>query len=231
MAPLAASELISSRLTATVTDAVAVAAQVRVHPDVRSLYPDLLRELHGTVRASVPLLETAAREARRLAAAGDAVADGLVDYYRRHVAEELHHDDWLLEDYRALGRDPSEILTAPPSQPVAVMVGPIYYWVLHFHPVALLGYLVVTEGAPPTLDLVEDLQRRTGFPTRSFHTLRHHAVVDLDHGDDVWDLVDALPLSDEQLDVIELAAVHTARAQVALLTDLLAPRARRSPRH
>jgi hypothetical protein len=216
------STIISTTLAATVTEAVAVAAQLRDHPDVRSLYPGLLRQLHGTVRASVPLLQAAEAEAVRRAGAGDAVAAALVGYYQRHAVEELRHDEWLLADYQATGGDPAEIWADPPSAAVATMVGAIYYWIFHFHPVALLGYLAVTEGAPPNLQLIDDLQQRTGYPIKAFHTLRHHAVIDIDHGDEVWDLIDQLPLTATHLDVINLAANHTIATQITLIRHLLA---------
>ena len=36
----------------------------------------------------------------------------------------------------------------PPS--VAGLVGSQYYWILHHHPVAFLGYVALMEGYPPT---------------------------------------------------------------------------------
>jgi hypothetical protein len=101
------------------------------------------------------------------------------------------------------------------------MVGAVYYWILHYHPVAILGYLAVMEGTPPTRELVESLQDQTGYPPKAFHTLRHHAVVDPDHGDDLWRLLDALPLTPEQLAVVTTAAMHSLDQLVAAQQELL----------
>ena len=65
------------------------------------------------------------------------------------------------------------------------------------------------EGAPSSLALVEAMQARSGLPLAVVATLRHHAIVDLDHGDGLWDLIDRLPLSGAHLHVIARAAVHS----------------------
>ena len=215
------SALVRSQLEHVLPAARQAAAELCKHPDIRTLYPELLHLQHTTIRASVPLLYTAEREATRRAAAGDAAAHQLVDYLHRHAQEELHHDDWLLEDYAVLDLDPAEILQRPPSSTVAAMVGAIYYWILHYHPVAILGYLAVMEGSPPTPELIDELQRRTGHPAGAFQTLAHHAEIDPDHGDELWDLLDRLPLTADQLDVIVTAALHTIDLHITAIYELI----------
>ena len=54
-----------------------------------------------------------------------------------------------------------------PSPTVAALVGSQYYWIFHYHPVALLGFVALfVEGHPPTPQLIEVLNERTGFPPR-----------------------------------------------------------------
>jgi hypothetical protein len=191
------------------------------HPQLHALYPELLRTEHGIVRASVPLLEITGGEARRRATGGDFVAAGMVGYLSAHAGEQQHHDEWLLADYAALGRDPREILADPPSPTVAAMVGAIYYWVLHFHPVALLGYMAVLEGFPPTFELIDELAARTGYPAAAFHTLRHRSAVDPHHADDLWQLLDHLSLEPCHVAVVGTAALHTMDLFITAQDELL----------
>jgi hypothetical protein len=218
---LPASELVIDQLAAGVEDAHQLATRFSEHPDLPTLYPAFLRMMHATIRASVPLLLAAAAEARRLSDQGDPVAHHLLPYLEEHAVEELHHDDWLLGDYAALGLDPQEILDQPPSATVAAMVGAIYYWIFHYHPVVILGYLAVMEGAPPSAELIRTLEDHSGHPARAFDTLRHHATIDPDHGDELWDLLDRLPLTEAQLDTIIAAARHSVTLSAASLREVI----------
>jgi hypothetical protein len=191
------------------------------HPRLRAIYPELLRMEHGIVRASVPLLEIAGGEAHRRASRGDAVAAGIVTYLSAHAAEEQHHDDWLLDDYAALGRDPDEIHAEPPSPTVAAMVGAIYYWVLHYHPVALLGYMAVLEGSPPTVEMIDELTAATSYPAAAFETLRHHSATHPHHGDELWQLLDHLPLEPCHVAIVATAALHTMDLFITAQDELL----------
>ena len=104
------------------------------------------------------------------------------------------------------------MLARPPAPAVAALVGAQYYWMFHFHPVALLGYIAVLEGYPPSLRLIEDLRSRTGYDASAFRTLRIHAELDPGHREELDELLDSLPLTREQSTVIALSAIHTIGA-------------------
>jgi hypothetical protein len=216
-----ASQVLTERLADALDDAQDIATAVYEHPNLRAVYPELVRMLHGVIRASVPLLRAAEHEAVRLSATGDPVATALIPYLQEHAIEELHHDDWLLDDYAALGLDPRAVLDLLPSPTVAAMVGAVYYWILHVHPVAIMGYLAVTEGWPPSLELIDEIQRRSGYPAEAFATLRHHSAIDPDHGDEMWELLDSLDLTETQLGVITDVAVHAMNYEVSAINELL----------
>ena len=118
------------------------------HPRVRDLYPEYLVASHGIVRASVPLMEVARQRATSIAGE-DPVAAGLAAYLYEHIPEELDHDEWVLQDLELLGVDRTHVLARPPTPTIAQFVGAQYYWVAHYHPVALLGYIALLEGYPP----------------------------------------------------------------------------------
>jgi hypothetical protein len=189
------------------------------HPRIEELYPDYLRMSHWIIRASVPLMETSLHRAQE-AAAEDPVAAGLAEYLEHHVDEELGHDEWLLEDLEVLGEARADVLAEPPSTAVASLVGAPYYWVLHYHPVAVLGYIALLEGYPPTIAEVDLLMKRTGYERDAFRTLIRHAELDPLHRDDLDAAIDRLPLSPEHSAVIGICGLHTVGAFTRALDDL-----------
>lgn len=189
------------------------------HPRADAVYREYLFASHGVVRASVPLMAAAATEAEAM---GDSLARHLAGYLRHHIVEELHHDEWLLEDMESLGTDRAEVLARPPPPAVASLVGAQYYWTLHHHPIALLGYMAVLEGHPPSLRQIELLEERTGFPPRAFRTLTEHAQLDPGHGEEIFTMLDGLSLSAGLSEVLGMSAMHTVMALAELIEGVAA---------
>ena len=176
------------------------------HPRLDALYREYLSTSHGVVRASVPLMQAALEEADRL---DDPPAHRLARYLRHHIDEELDHDEWLLEDLESLGVERAGVLARPPPAAVAALVGAQYYWTLHYHPIALLGYMAVLEGHPPSPEQIDLLMERTGFSPRAFRTLIEHAALDPGHGDEIFGMLDELSCGEDLSAVLGLSAMHT----------------------
>jgi hypothetical protein len=189
------------------------------HPRVDELYPEYLFVTHCVIRASVPLMETAAARARR--DPDDLVASLLAEYLDEHIPEERDHDEWLLDDLEVVGRSRSEILARPPPARAAAVVGAQYYWIEHYHPVTLLGYIALLEGYPPDPQTIDELARRTGYPRAAFRTLLAHAELDPGHAAELDEFLDRLPLDDGQSRAIGLSATATANGLVALFDDVV----------
>src|ERR671937_241545 len=152
------------------------------HPRLAELWPEYLIRQHQIIRATVPLTEAALARSKVLVGR-DPLAEPLADYLAEHVDEELHHDETLLGDLELLGIDRESVVERMPSPEVAALVGSQYYWILHFHPVAFLGFVALMEGYPPTPELIETLVARTGFPQEAFTTYAEHAELDPGHRD------------------------------------------------
>jgi Iron-containing redox enzyme len=171
---------------------------------------------HQITRASIPLMETAFREAERLI--DQPVCKQLLPYLRHHIEEEMYHDEWALQDLESIGIDRAMVLASIPAGNVAALVGAQYYWVQHHHPVAILGYMIVLESNVPSDALMKDLQMRTGLPKTFFRSYQIHATLDLDHQAELFQLLNDLPLELAHEKLINKSILHTVR----MLADTLA---------
>ena len=146
----------------------------------------------------------------------------LAQYLELHVDEELGHDETLLDDLAVLGLERERVLARMPSSAVATLVGAQYYWILHHHPLAFLGYVGVMEGYPPTAELVELLLERTGFPREAFTTFAEHGELDPGHRDHLDRTLDALPLTERHEQVIGASAVATVALATKAVEEVVA---------
>jgi pyrroloquinoline quinone (PQQ) biosynthesis protein C len=190
------------------------------NPRIGELYPEYLFTSHCVIRASVPLMETAKTRAEELAPA-DPMAAALAQYFEEHIPEELDHDEWLLQDLEVLGLERAGVLARPPSPTVAALVGAQYYWILHYHPVALLGYIAVFEGYPPSPDMIDRLVASTGYSRDAFRTMIGHAELDPGHRDELDRLLDGLNLTREQSTVVGLSGMYSADAFARAIDEIV----------
>ena len=189
------------------------------HGDVAQLYPEMLFRAHCLARASAPLMQAALDEAR--CRAPDPVCAGIHDYLVQHIVEEREHSAWIEQDLAFLGMSATELAQRIPPANAASAVGAHYYWIKHFHPAAVLGYIAVLEGAAPRLSWVEDLETRTKLPAQAFRTLKLHAAVDVEHVRDLDALLDRLPLQQVHHDLLRESAFFTIDAFSRDLEDVI----------
>jgi hypothetical protein len=190
------------------------------HPRIAEVFPEYLVGIHCIIRTTVPLMDAAIERAEALSS-HDEVAAIVRTYLEKHVEEERHHDDWLLDDLEVLGLDRRAVLRRVPTAAVAALAGSQYYWVLHYHPVALLGYLAFMEGSPPTPELIDDLRARTGHPHAAFRTLVKHGELDPGHSEEIDRVIDSLPLAREHETVLGLSAMSSAAYLTRALEEVL----------
>jgi hypothetical protein len=190
------------------------------HPELRRLFPEYLFRLYCAVRAIVPLMEAARRRAREMSDSCP-VAARLVPYLAEHIEEEAGHDEWLLEDMEVLGLSRSEVLSRPPALSVVALIGSQYYWALHVHPVALLGYVTVVEGTPVRVETLDRLVADVGIPPEALRTLYLHAELDIDHGAHAGGFLDSLPLTAQQARLVGLSAMQSVEQLSVVLDELV----------
>jgi hypothetical protein len=215
---MAASTLLRRKIDLVIPQFVYAGDRLIAHPRVRELYPEYLFVSHCVIRASVPLMAAA----RDVALAGDdPLCAALAPYFDEHIAEELDHDEWLLDDLELIGHERSAVLRRLPPPTVASLVGAQYYWIHHYHPVALLGYIHQLECYPPSIELIDRLQAGTGYDRAAFRTMIAHAELDPGHGAELDELLDSLELTREQSAVIAISALHTIELYTRAIEDLL----------
>jgi pyrroloquinoline quinone (PQQ) biosynthesis protein C len=190
------------------------------HPQLKEMFPEFLFLMHSIIRSSVSLLNAAAQSAESRAES-DPICRKIAAYYKTHALEEMHHDDWLLEDMKAIGLERSEVLARLPSTTVASLVGAQYYWALHVHPVALFGYLAVLEGNPSSLKELHDVRTNNGLQEEGLRTMVKHAHLDPRHRDEMYAQIDALPLTENLSELVALSAFHSMDHVSQALREIL----------
>ncbi len=140
-------------------------------------YRAFLRDLYHIVWHFCPIMATAA------ARCDDRLRNIRYDLYER-IEEEKGHEEWVLEDIKAVGGD-MNVQAAVPSAPVQAMIGFNYYAAERVHPCSVLGMLYVLEvvasvyGGKVADAIARAIGRETG--AGGFRFLSSHATMDADH--------------------------------------------------
>lgn len=211
MTALSHSERLRRKIALALPEFKDASSRILAHPRFPELYPEMLVTLHWMIRATVPLMQAALNCCREMEA-DDAVAAAMIPYLTQHIKEELHHDNWLLDDLEVLGVPREEVLARMPSPAVASLDGAQYYWMYHHHPIAKLGQIAVMEGYPPTVEAIELMAEKSGHPRAAFRTLEKHCHLDPHHRDDLNAALDGLPLDDRHHAILGVSALHTIQA-------------------
>ncbi|MDR2878018.1 MAG: iron-containing redox enzyme family protein [Chromatiales bacterium] len=164
-------------------------------------YAAFLREAYHHVSHTVPLLHACRDHLPPRLAWLKAALD-------EYIAEEAGHDEWILNDLRALHQDADEVKRAGPGRCTEVMVSYAYDTIARHNPVGFFGMVHVLEGTSVALALhaADQIQRSLHLPDEAFSYLRSHGTLDQKHTAHFAELMNRLDdPSDQQ------AVVHRAR--------------------
>src|SRR5262245_18331574 len=214
------SKRLRRRIEQMLPELIESTSAIFTHARLADIYVDFAITVHQMVRATVPLMRAALRRCQELESS-DAVAAAMVPYFTQHIKEEMHHDDWLLEDLEFLGVPRAAVLRRMPSSAVASLIGGHYYWIYHHHPVAKLGQIAVMEGYPPSVEMIDLLDARTVYGRPAFRTLETHCHLDAHRRDDFDDALDRMPLQEEHHAILEISARHTVRMAAKAYREVL----------
>lgn len=166
----------------------------------RELYAKYLEQAYHHVRYTVPLLELALENC----AAGD---EPYINALAEYIKEESGHDEWILDDIKALGADGEAVRAGRGGFACRVMVGYAHYAIEHISPYALLGMVHVLEGMS-----VELAHKAAGAiagsfgstPPKAFSYLTSHGALDTEHVRFFEDLVNGI--EDEKIKTVIIDA-------------------------
>ena len=167
----------------------------------RELYAKYLEQAYHHVRFTVPLLELA----RDTCGADDsAYINALAEY----IIEESGHDEWILDDIKALGVDAEAVRHGQGGFACRVMIGYAHYAVEHISPYALLGMVHVLEGM--SVELAEKAAGAIAAsfgqtPPNAFSYLTSHGALDTEHVQFFEDLVNGIDNPDIENIIVSAA--------------------------
>jgi pyrroloquinoline quinone (PQQ) biosynthesis protein C len=191
-------------------------------PHFPRLYREYIYQSYSIIRASVPLMVAAEQACRLPAYQQDPALQGFAAYLRRHIPEETGHHEWILDDGVAMGMERQAILNRLPKESATQLVGVQYYWIHHYNPIALAGYIATMEGDPPSTEFVHDIAKRNGLPLKCFSSFLYHAKIDPQHRRELDEVLDALPLTAHHLELIGLSSLRTIVTMTGIMEDILA---------
>jgi pyrroloquinoline quinone (PQQ) biosynthesis protein C len=164
-------------------------------------YQAFLGQAYHHVRHTTPLLMTlGGRLPERLAWLRRPVAE--------YIAEEIGHEEWILDDIAAAGGDAAAVRAGKPELPAEVMVAYAYDLLNRGNPAAFFGMVFVLEGTSVAIALqaADRIQQALALPDSAFSYLRSHGTLDQQHTRHLAELLDAMTPAD-QADVLQSARV------------------------
>ena len=176
----------------------------------RQDYIAFLTQAFHHVRHTVPLLMACgARLPARLEWLRAAIGE--------YIAEEMGHQEWILDDIAACGVDRQAAEDSQPSIATELMVSYAYDTIMRGNPVGFFGMVLVLEGTSVALATraAESIEASLGLPRNAFGYLRSHGDLDIEHVGFYEGLMDRLEDPDDQR-----AVVHAAKRFYKLYGDI-----------
>lgn len=106
------------------------------------------------------------------------------ELYER-IEEEKSHEDWVLDDLRAMGADVERTLKGQPSTPVQAMIAYNYYAAERVHPCSVIGMLYMLEVVSSVYAgrVSDSIAKAIGRDVEAggFKFLSSHSTMDVDH--------------------------------------------------
>ena len=175
------------------------------------MYIAFLGQAYHHVRHTCRLLGTAVA---RCTDRDQRYINALLEY----IEEERGHEEWILDDIRALGGDAEAVRAGQGDLPCRLMVAYVYYAIEHVSPYAMLGMVHVLEGMSAALATAAAGTLKTALGIqdgRGFSYLGSHGSLDQEHVAFFRDLVNGIddPIAQE-------AIIETARVVYKLYADM-----------
>lgn len=185
----------------------------------REQYLAFLTQAYHHVKHTVPLLM----------ACGSRLPErynGLRSAVAHYIAEEIGHEEWILQDIAACGGDPEAVRKSAPALPTEVMVAYAYHQIDRGNPLAFFGMVHVLEGTSTAIasKAAAIIREQLGLPAAAFTYLTSHGSLDIEH------VIFFEKLMNELVDAEDQAAIiHAANVIYRLYGDIFRALARPAP--
>jgi len=125
-----------------------------------------------------------------------------------YIAEEIGHEEWILNDIRASGGDAEAVRNSRPGMATELMVAYAYDTIQRNNPVGFFGMVFVLEGTSIALATraAEITRTALGLPKQAFSYLESHGSLDQQHMQFFEKLMNRVTAPEDQQ-----AIVHAAR--------------------
>lgn len=165
-------------------------------------YVAFLVQAYHHVRHTVPLLMAAGS---RMPADKEWLRTALAEY----VAEEMGHQEWILNDIAACGYNRDRARLSTPNQATEVMVAYAYHTIDRINPVGFFGMVHVLEGTSICVadSAADAIAASTGLPPQAFSYLRSHGALDVEHVQFFEDLMNRIDAPEDQQQILHCARI------------------------
>jgi pyrroloquinoline quinone (PQQ) biosynthesis protein C len=163
-------------------------------------YVAYLTEAYHHVKHTTPLLMACGS---RLPSSKEWLRDAIAEY----IEEELGHQEWILNDIKASGRDSEAVRQGQPKPATELMVSYAYDTIQRGNPVGFFGMVLVLEGTSINLatNAAEKIQQSLALPKQAFSYLSSHGSLDIEHMGFFEKLMNRVKDPDDQQAIVHMA--------------------------
>jgi len=174
-------------------------------------YVAYLCQAYQHVKHTVPLLMATGA---RLPDSQEWLRAAIAEY----IEEEQGHQEWILNDIAACGRDRRAARVVAPTLATELMIAYAYDMIQRVNPIGFFGMVHVLEGTSIVAAdrVAAGVQRALGLPDEAFSYLRSHGALDQQHVKFFENLMNRINAVEEQ-EII----THSAKAFYRLFGDVL----------
>lgn len=147
-----------------------------------------------------------------------------------YIAEEIGHEEWILNDINASGGNADAVRNSKPEMATELMVAYAYDTIQRNNPVGFFGMVFVLEGTSIALATraAEVTRTALGLPRKAFSYLESHGSLDQQHMQFFEKLMNRITAAGDQQAVIHAARVFyhlygNIFRSLPVMTDTAAP--------
>ena len=177
---------------------------------LKETYLAYLEQAYHHVKHTLPLLMAAGS---RIPVKKEWLRRSFADY----IADEIGHEEWILNDIRLAGGNAERACNSSPSLPVELMTSYAYDLVTRRNAVGFFGMIFVLEGTSTALatHAAEAIQKSLHLQKNCFSYLLSHGSLDVSNMQFFEKTVNKITEPDDQRDII-----HTARVIYHLFAEM-----------